>query len=48
MGFISYDYVRRYEPIPVDTIDDLETPDLYFYLFDRWAVLDVKRKRLIS
>ncbi|WP_342513969.1 anthranilate synthase component I family protein [Sporosarcina sp. FSL K6-1522] len=41
-GFISYDYVRRYEPIPVDTVDDLETPDLYFYLFDRWAVLDVQ------
>lgn len=42
MGFISYDYARRYEPIPVDTVDDLETPDLYFYLFDRWAVLDVQ------
>ena len=42
MGFISYDYVRRYEPISVDTIDDLETPDLYFYLFDRWAVLDAQ------
>lgn len=42
MGFISYDYVRRYESIPVDTIDDLETPDLYFYLFDRWVVLDVQ------
>ncbi|WP_318617515.1 anthranilate synthase component I family protein [Sporosarcina sp. YIM B06819] len=41
-GLISYDYVRRYEPIPVDTINDLETPDLYFYLFDRWAVLDVQ------
>ncbi|MFJ7936829.1 anthranilate synthase component I family protein [Sporosarcina sp. NPDC096371] len=41
-GFISYDYVRRYEPIPVDTVDDLETPDLYFYLFDRWAVLDIQ------
>ncbi|MER2088656.1 MAG: anthranilate synthase component I family protein [Sporosarcina sp.] len=41
-GFISYDYVRRYETIPLGTIDDLDTPDLFFYLFDRWAVLDVK------
>jgi len=41
-GFISYDYVRTYENIPVDTIDDLDTPDLFFYLFDRWVVLDVK------
>ncbi len=39
-GFISYDYVRRYEDIGNDTIDDLETPDLFFYLFDEWAVLD--------
>ncbi|WP_203248989.1 anthranilate synthase component I family protein [Sporosarcina beigongshangi] len=42
MGFISYDYARRYEPILVDSVDDLETPDLYFYLFDRWAVLDMQ------
>jgi para-aminobenzoate synthetase component 1 len=42
VGFISYDYVRNYENIPVDTIDDLDTPELFFYLFDRWAVLDVK------
>ncbi len=28
-GFISYDYVRTYENIPVDTVDDLDTPDLY-------------------
>ena len=32
----------HYENIPVDTIDDLDTPDLFFYLFDRWVVLDVK------
>lgn len=42
LGFISYDYVRRYENLPNDTRDDLETPDLFFYLFDEWAVLDVK------
>lgn len=44
-GFVSYDYVRNYENIPTDTIDDLDTPDLFFYLFDRWAVLDVKTEQ---
>lgn len=39
-GFISYDYVRTYEEIPLDTVDDLDTPDLFFYLFDKWVVLD--------
>jgi para-aminobenzoate synthetase component 1 len=42
IGFISYDYVRAYEPIPEMTRDDLETPDVFFYLFDRWAVLDLE------
>ncbi|MHA6260552.1 anthranilate synthase component I family protein [Sporosarcina sp. CAU 1771] len=41
-GFISYDYVRRYEKLPSDTEDDLGTPDLFFYLFDKWAVLDIE------
>ena len=42
VGFISYDYVRRYEELPTVAVDDLGTPDLFFYLFDEWAVLDVK------
>ncbi|BAQ09519.1 anthranilate/para-aminobenzoate synthases component I [Bacillus sp. OxB-1] len=41
LGFISYDYVRRYETLPDLAQDDLGTPDLYFYLFDRWAVFDI-------
>lgn len=40
IGFISYDYARTYEPIEEMTVDDLDTPDVFFYLFDRWAVLD--------
>lgn len=40
-GFISYDYVRRYEKLPVIAEDDLQTPDVFFYLFDEWAVLDL-------
>ena len=27
--------------LPNETIDDLETPDLFFYLFDEWAVFDI-------
>ena len=42
VGFISYDYVRRYEKLPEDAVDKLKTPDLFFYLFDEWAVFDVK------
>ncbi|QUW23998.1 anthranilate synthase component I family protein [Sporosarcina sp. Marseille-Q4063] len=41
-GFISYDYVRRYETLPNDTIDSLKTPDLFFYLFDEWVVFDIQ------
>lgn len=43
-GFISYDYVRRYEHLPSETKDDLETPDLFFYLFDQYAVLDTEKE----
>lgn len=42
MGFISYDYVRRFEQLPDETKDVLVTPDLYFYLFDEWAVHDIE------
>ena len=45
-GFISYDYVRRYEDITSDTIDDLGTPDLFFYHFDQWAVLDIETENV--
>ena len=41
VGFISYDYVRTIEVLPTQAQDDLQVPDLYFYLFDHWAVHDV-------
>lgn len=44
MGFISYDYVRRYEKLPTIAESDLDTPDLFFYLFDEWVVFDVKNE----
>lgn len=42
IGFVSYDYARTYEPIPDIAVNDLDTPDIFFYLFDRWAVLDLE------
>lgn len=44
LGFISYDYVRQYEKLRVIAQDDLKTPDIFFYLFDNWAVYDIASK----
>lgn len=46
IGMISYDYVRRYETLPVLAKDDLVTPDVFFYLFDQWAVLDIENEKV--
>lgn len=40
IGFISYDYVRHIENIPELAQDDLNTPDLYFLIFDDIFVFD--------
>lgn len=40
LGFISYDYARRYIALPDATKEVMKTPDLYFYLFDEWVVFD--------
>ncbi|MCC3359091.1 anthranilate synthase component I family protein [Bacillus sp. REN16] len=34
LGFISYDYARYIEKLPNLAVDDLDTPDLYFLVFD--------------
>lgn len=44
LGFISYDYMRRYETLPDQTKEVMKTPDLYFYLFDEWAVMDIEEE----
>lgn len=41
IGFISYDYARAIEAFEQVAHDDLHVPDLYFYLFDHWAVHNV-------
>jgi para-aminobenzoate synthetase component 1 len=45
-GFISYDYARQIEVLPSDTVDDLNIPDVFFYLLDNWAVLDIENEIL--
>ncbi len=40
LGYISYDYVRRYVTMEPSTRLDIDVPDLYFYLFDQWVVYD--------
>ncbi|WP_419719871.1 anthranilate synthase component I family protein [Lysinibacillus fusiformis] len=42
IGFVTYDYARTIEVLPNTAKDDLQIPDIYFYLFDSWAVHDVK------
>lgn len=41
IGFISYDYARKIEILPNLAEDDLYIPDIYFHIYDCWAVLDV-------
>lgn len=41
MGFITYDYARTIEVFDEATTDDLHVPDVFFYLFDHWAVHNV-------
>ena len=42
IGFVSYDYARRIEVLPKMAQDDLNVPDVFFYLFDVWAVLEIE------
>ncbi len=46
IGFVSYDYARKIEVLPTSSKDDLKVPDIYFYLFDHWTVLDVKTEQV--
>lgn len=46
IGYISYDCVRYFEKLPNEAADDLETPDLYFLLFDDVAVFDHHTSKL--
>ncbi|WP_276313838.1 anthranilate synthase component I family protein [Exiguobacterium algae] len=46
IGYVSYDVARTIERLPSEAIDDLETPDLSFLLFDEVAVFDERDELL--
>ena len=39
-GFISYDSARYFERLPMRSVDDLGTPDMYFLFVDQLCVID--------
>lgn len=46
IGYYSYDCVRYIEKIPNIALDDLQTPDLYFLVFDDVFVFDHEKSEL--
>ncbi|RSK25508.1 anthranilate synthase component I family protein [Bacillus sp. HMF5848] len=46
IGFISYDTNRYIEKLPETSVDDLNTPDLYFNVFDEVFVYEIKTEQL--
>jgi para-aminobenzoate synthetase component I len=46
IGFLSYDYARRIEKLPVLSKDDLEVPEVYFFYLDEWVVFDHRDEML--
>lgn len=46
IGFVSYDYARQIENLPTLATDDLQVPDIYFYVFEYWAVFDAETNRV--
>lgn len=40
IGYISYDYAWSIEKLPHIADDDLQLPEVYFQVFDEWAVFD--------
>ena len=46
IGFFSYDLVRQFEKLPKVAADDLNTYDLYFYVFDDLFIVDHKEQTL--
>ena len=40
IGYISYDYARNIEQLPEKAKDDLEMPEIYFFIVKEWFVFD--------
>ncbi|HYK74906.1 MAG TPA: anthranilate synthase component I family protein [Pseudoneobacillus sp.] len=46
IGFISYDYARYIEQLPNWAEDDLDTPDIFFFVYKEWFVYDHETSEL--
>jgi para-aminobenzoate synthetase component I len=46
IGYISYDYARYIEKLPQISTDDLEMPEIYFFLFREWFIFDHEEGKL--
>jgi para-aminobenzoate synthetase component I len=46
IGFVSYDYARYIETLPEQSEDDLDTPDIYFMVFNDVVVYDHEEEAL--
>ncbi|MBD8070994.1 anthranilate synthase component I [Bacillus sp. PS06] len=46
IGFVSYDYARYIESLPEQSEDDLDTPDLYFMIYNDVVVFDHEEEAL--
>lgn len=42
IGYISYDYGRYVENLPVLANDDLQIPDIHFFIYKEWFIFDHK------
>ncbi|MFB4165030.1 anthranilate synthase component I family protein [Alteribacillus sp. JSM 102045] len=46
LGYISYDYIRYIEDLPMKSSDDLNTHDLYFLAFHQVFIYDHEEKKM--
>ncbi|WHY68444.1 aminodeoxychorismate synthase, component I [Neobacillus sp. SuZ13] len=46
IGYISYDYARYIEVLPDLATDDLQIPEIYFFIVKEWFVFDHKEEIL--
>ncbi|GLB61578.1 aminodeoxychorismate synthase, component I [Cytobacillus sp. NCCP-133] len=46
IGFISYDYARYIEKLPNEAQDDLQIPDIHFFIYNECFVFDHETEKL--
>lgn len=46
IGYISYDYARNIEQLPEIAKDDLDMPEIYFFIVKEWFVFDHEQEQL--